>query len=178
MKRIILTVALVVAVAVCGVLVYAVTLPDSFRVTRSATIDAPPEAVYPLIADFRNWTRWSPWEHRDPQLERTYSGAPSGKGAVYQWVGKSDVGEGRMEITETSEPSNVRLSLDFVRPFEAHNTVEFGLVPDGEATRVTWSMDGHTPYLAKVIHVFVDMDAMVGTDFEKGLAAMKDAVRQ
>lgn len=178
MKKVLLSVILVVVVAVCGVLIYAATLPDSFRVTRSATIDAPPEAVYPLIADFRNWTRWSPWEHRDPQLERTYSGAPSGKGAVYQWVGNSDVGEGRMEITETSEPSNVRLSLQFVRPFEAQNEVEFDLVPEGDATRVTWSMDGTTPYLAKIIHVFVDMDGMVGGDFESGLLAMKEAARQ
>ena len=165
-------IALVVVVLVAGVLAYAATRPDSLHVQRAASIKAPPEKIVALISDFHSWTAWSPYEKVDPAMKRTYSGAASGKGAVYEWEGNSQVGQGRMEITETS-PSRVTIKLDFVKPLEGHNIAAFTLIPQGDATNVAWTMDGPTPYIGKVIGVFVDMDHMIGKDFETGLANMK-----
>ena len=116
---------------------------------------------------------WSPWEKKDPAMKRTFGAVTTGKGAVYTWEGNKNVGQGSMEIAESSPPSKVAIQLDFVKPFEAHNTVEFTLEPKGDATNLTWAMQGHTPYVAKIIHVFFDMDSMVGKDFEAGLASLK-----
>ncbi|MGZ5402746.1 MAG: SRPBCC family protein [Aeromicrobium sp.] len=123
--------------------------------------------------DFHAWEAWSPYEKKDPGMKRTLSGAATGKGAVYEWDGDSNVGAGRMEITESSPSSKVALNLDMIKPLTAHNVVEFTLQPEGDATTLTWSMKGDAPYFAKVIHVFFDMDSMVGTDFEAGLANLK-----
>jgi len=165
-------IALVIVVVV-ALLVFASTKPDTFRVQRSASIKAPPEKIFALINDFHRWDAWSPWEKKDPAMKRALGAVASGKGAVYEWEGNNEVGKGRMEIAESSPPSKVTIRLDFVKPFEAHNTVEFALDPKGDATNVTWAMQGHTPYFAKVIHVFFDMDSMVGKDFEAGLANLK-----
>lgn len=162
-----------IVVLVGGVLAYASTKPDMFRLQRSAVIDAPPQAVFALLNDFRNWTAWSPWEKKDPNLKRTYGAATSGKGATYAWDGDKNVGKGSMLITESNPGSRVALDLSFEKPFRANNKVWFTLEPRGSATSVTWTMEGPTPLFAKVIHVFIDMDKMVGNDFEAGLAAMK-----
>ena len=167
------TIAIVVVVAIAAILVYAATRPDNFRVQRSTSIKAPPEKIFALINDFHRWDSWSPWEKMDPAMKRTYSGTVSGKGATYAWEGNSKVGEGRMEIADASPPSKVTIKLDFLKPIEAHNTAEFTLVPSGDSTNVTWAMYGPSAYVAKVIHVFVSMDKMVGNDFETGLANMK-----
>jgi uncharacterized protein YndB with AHSA1/START domain len=167
------TLGITVAVLLAALLIFAATKPDTFRVQRAASIKAPPEKIFPLINDFQGWGAWSPWEKMDPALKRSYSGAPSGKGAVYAWQGNSEVGVGRMEITESSPSSRIAINLDFVKPFEAHNAVEFRLDPKGDATSITWTMQGHTPYLAKIVHVFFDMDSMVGKQFETGLANLK-----
>ncbi|MCM5679746.1 SRPBCC family protein [Schlegelella sp. S2-27] len=172
------TLAGIVAALFIGVLIYAATLPDTFRIERSTTIDAPPATVHPYINDFHRWTAWSPWEKKDPAMQRTHSGAPAGKGAVYAWDGNSDVGQGRMEIVESNEPSRVQIQLDFLKPFEAHNTAEFTLAPAGSGTLVTWSMHGPAPYLSKLMQVFVSMDRMVGPDFEAGLANLKRVAEQ
>ena len=166
-------VAIIVAVAVIAVLAYAATRPDTFRVERSAGIKAPPEKVFALLNDFQRWEAWSPWEKKDPAMKRTFSVVTSGKGAQYAWEGNKEVGQGRMEISDTSPPSKVTIRLDFLRPFEAHNMVEFTLAAKGDYTDVTWAMQGPVPYPAKVIHVFFDMDSMVGKDFETGLANLK-----
>jgi uncharacterized protein YndB with AHSA1/START domain len=137
------------------------------------SIKAPPEKIFALINDFQSWSAWSPYEHKDPGMKRSYSGAASGKGAVYEWDGDKNVGKGRMEIADTFPPSKVTLKLDMVKPFDVNNIVEFTLQPNAEATNVTWALNGHTPYLAKVVHVFLDMDRMVGKDFETGLANLK-----
>lgn len=171
-------IALALLVVVVGILVYAATRPDTLRVERKATINAPPDKIYPLIADFRRWTSWSPWEKRDPALQRTYSGAASGKGAVYAWQGNRDVGSGQMEIVDVTEPTKVGIKLDFIEPFEGHNVADFTLVPKGGATDVTWVMTGPTPYLGKVIGVFINMDRMIGNDFEAGLASLKAAAEK
>jgi carbon monoxide dehydrogenase subunit G len=168
-------IAVIVALAVVVVLVLAARKPDHFRVQRSASIDAPPERIFPLINDFHRWGAWSPYEHTDPDMQRTFGGAGSGRGSIYEWTGNSNVGSGRMEIVESSAPSKVTIQLDFLKPFEAHNIATFTMEPAGGATNVTWVMDGHTPFVGKIMHVFLNMDRMVGTDFEAGLANLKTA---
>ena len=165
-------IGIAVVVLIGAVLIFAATKPDTFRVQRAASIKAPPEKISAALTDLRGWQAWSPWEKMDPALKRSYSGAEKGKGAVYAWVGNKDVGEGRMEITEAA-PSRVTMDLDFVKPFEAHNKVVFTLVPKGDATEVTWTMQGPLPYMAKLVHLFLDMDGMVGKQFETGLANLK-----
>ena len=167
------TIILIVLVLVAALLAYAATRPNNFRVRRSARIDAPPEKVFPLISDFRQWPLWSPWEKLDPKLRRTYSGAESGKGAIYEWDGNKKVGAGRMEILDSFAPSKLLLKLDFLRPFKAHNMTEFTLEPEGKSTDVHWEMYGPSPFMMKLMGIFMPMDKMVGRDFEKGLAAMK-----
>jgi len=173
MKKVLLILAGVAAVAVVAILIAASMRPDTFRVQRSAVIQAPPEKIFPLIEDFRAWGGWSPWEKKDPAMKRSFSGAASGKGAVYAWDGNSEVGQGSMEIVEDVPPSKLVLNLDFVKPFEGHNVVAFTLVPQGEATNVTWTMEGASPFISKVIGLFCDMDSMIGKDFEAGLASLK-----
>jgi len=174
LKKITLVIVAVVAV----VLIYAATRPDSYSVQRSATIKAPPEKVFALINDFHNWSAWSPWEKLDPAMKRTHSGAAAGQGAVYAWLGNSDVGEGRMEITESVPSSKVGIKLDFITPFESKNTTLFTLQPQGDSTQVTWLMQGPAPYVTKLMTVFVSMDKMIGKDFEAGLANMKTAAER
>jgi uncharacterized protein YndB with AHSA1/START domain len=175
------TIAIIVGVLVvliAAVLIYAATKPDTFRIQRAATIKAPPDRIFPLINDFRSWTSWSPWEKMDPNLKRTYSGAESGRGAVYEWEGNKKVGQGRMEIKDASPPSRVSIQLDFIKPFEAHNTAEFTLDGQGDSTNVTWVMHGRQPFMFKVMTVFMSMDKMVGKDFETGLANLKAATEK
>jgi hypothetical protein len=159
-------------------LAYAATRPNSFRVERSADMKAAPEKVFPLINDFHNWPLWSPWEKLDPAMTRTHSGEPAGKGAAYAWKGNKAVGEGRMEILESSAPARVLIQLDFIAPFAARNTAEFTLSPAGGGTHVTWAMYGPANFMTKVMGVFCNMDKMVGKDFEAGLAAMAAAAEK
>ena len=166
-------IALVVVAAIAAVLIFAATKPDVFRVQRAASIKAPPDKVFPFINDFKRWDAWSPWEKKDPAMKRSFGATTGGKGATYAWEGNKDVGQGSMEITQSVPSSRIALKLDFVKPFEGHNVVEFTLEPKGDATQVTWTMAGETPYFAKIIHVFVNMDSMVGKDFEAGLANLK-----
>jgi len=168
----------IIVVVIAAVLILAATRPDTFQVQRAATIKAPPDKVFALIDDFQRWATWSPWEKKDPAMKRTFSSTTSGKGASYAWEGNKDVGQGRMEIVESVPPSTVAINLDFVKPFAAHNRVDFVLAPADDATNVTWTMRGDTPYFAKIIHVFLDMDKMVGRDFEAGLANLKAAAEQ
>ena len=177
MLKVVYTVIGVLVLLVAGVLGLAATKPDVFQVQRSASIKATPEKIFPLINDFRRWAAWSPYENKDPAMKRTYGETTSGQGAVYGWDGNSDVGSGRITIADTSPPSKVRLNLEMFSPFEAHNVVEFTLVVQGDGTNVTtnvtWAMQGKVSYMAKVVHVFFNMDKMVGNDFEAGLANLK-----
>jgi carbon monoxide dehydrogenase subunit G len=166
-------IAIVVVVLIVGVLGIAATKPDSFRVQRTASIKAPPEKIYPLINDLKGWTAWSPWEKKDPAMKRTLSAATVGKGATYEWAGNKEVGKGRMEIAEATPSSKVLIKLDFIAPFEAHNMAEFDLQPKGDTTDVTWSIYGPAPFVNKLMSVFLDMDKMIGRDFETGLANLK-----
>lgn len=165
-----LAVLLAIIVVICGL---AMTKPDTFTAQRTAVIKAPPEKIMPLISDFHNWVSWSPWEKLDPNMQRTFSGAASGKGAIYNWTGNSDVGQGRMEITDFTPPGKVVIKLDFIVPMESNNVTEFTLTPQGENTLVTWTMNGPMPFMFKIMNVFRSMDSMIGKDFDKGLAQMK-----
>ena len=173
--------AVIGAVLVAGiavVLILAAMKPDQFRISRTAAINAPPEKIFPLINDFKAWPAWSPYETKDPAMKRTYSASSAGKGATYAWDGDSNVGAGNMLITDAPAPSKVALDLNMTRPMIAHNKVELTLMPAGNATTVTWSMHGETPYWAKIFHVFFNMDKMVGGDFESGLAKLKAAAEK
>ena len=172
MLKIVGIIALVVVVAVAGLLIYAAMKPDDFRVQRSIAIKAPPEKIMAAVGDLKGWTAWSPYEKKDPAMKRAYAGAPAGKGATYEWDGNKDVGRGRMEILEAG-PSRVVIKLDFITPFEAHNTAEFTAVRQGDSTNVTWGMYGPSPYMAKVMQTVMNMDRMIGSDFEAGLQSLK-----
>lgn len=167
------TIAIVVVVLIAAVLLFAATKPDTLRVQRTTSIKAAPEKIFALINDFHSWGSWSPYEKRDPEMKRSLSGAASGKGAVYEWDGNSNVGQGRMEITDASPPSRVTIKLDFIKPIEGHNVAEFVLEPSGDATNVTWVMQGPAPYISKLMSVFINMDNMIGKDFETGLANLR-----
>ena len=166
-------IAVVLAIAIAIVLFLASTKPDTFSVQRAAAMKAPPETIFALINDFHQWGKWSPWEHKDPAMQRTFSGAQSGKGSVYAWDGNKNVGSGRMEILEASAPSKIVIKLDFFKPFEGHNTAEFTMLPQGDGTNLTWAMHGPPPFMSKVMQVFINMDNMIGKDFAIGLANLK-----
>ena len=167
------TILAVVAALVVIVLIAASTRPDTFRIERQTTINATADKPFALIQDFHRWAEWSPWEQIDPDLKRAYSGTSSGTGAIYEWTGTPKVGSGRMEILETNAPSRIIIKLDFIAPFEAHNTADFALESSGGVTRVTWAMYGPQPFMNKVMSLVMNMDKIVGPDFEKGLSAMK-----
>ncbi len=161
-----------VAVILVAILLFATTRPDTFRVERKTVIATTPEKVSAAINDFHRWKSWSPYEKKDPGMKRRYSGAESGTGARYAWEGDSHVGSGSMEVLAAST-REIRIRLDFIKPFEAHNMAIFTLTPQSNGTEVSWAMEGPLPYFARVIHLFFDMDKMVGRDFEAGLADLK-----
>jgi uncharacterized protein YndB with AHSA1/START domain len=173
MFEIIAIIAIVLAVAIAIVLILAAIKPNTFSVRRATTVKAPPEKIFPLINDFHQWVTWSPYENKDPAMKRSYSGAESGKGAVYGWEGNKNVGSGRMEILDTSVPTKIVIKLDFFTPFEGHNTAEFTMLPQGDVTNVTWMMHGPAVFISKVMQVFINLDNMIGKDFEAGLANLK-----
>lgn len=175
MLKILLIVAAVLAAFVAALFIYASTKPDMLRFSRSTLVEAPPEKIYLLLEDFHRWTEWSPYEHRDPDMKRTFGGAEKGEGATYAWEGNGSIGSGRMEILEVTPPSRILIQLDFIAPMEAHNMAIFTMEPEGGATLVTWTMEGEANIFSKVAGIFIDMDKMVGSDFEAGLAKLKAA---
>ena len=172
-----LTKILIVAAFIIVVFFVIVALqPSKFRVARSAKIAAPAPAVFAQINDFRRWEAWNPWGKIDPAMKQTYEGAPAGAGAIYKWSGNNEVGEGRMTLTESRPSDLIRIKLEFFKPFAATNTAEFAFRPEGNQTAVTWSMAGEKNFIAKAVHLFMNMDKMIGGQFEKGLADMKSVV--
>ena len=166
---------LVLVAAIVLLAVYITTRPAQFRIARSRTIAAPPAVVHAYVNDFRKWTAWSPWEKRDPALARDYGGPPSGTGATYAWKGNKDVGEGRMTITDSQPPRGITIKLEFIKPFPATNTTQFDFLPSGSGTQVNWTMDGHNNFMGKAFAAFVNMDQLIGKDFEQGLANLEAA---
>ena len=167
------TILVIIVVVVAILLLLAASKPDSYRVERSATIQAPPERIFELINDFRNWPKWSPWEKLDPDLKRDLGGSPTGVGSYYAWQGNKKAGQGRMEITESEPPRRVKLDLNFIKPFKSNNVTTFTLEPRDAGTHVHWTMDGPSPLMMKVMMLFMNMDKLVGRDFEEGLSNLK-----
>lgn len=161
------------ALVLGALVIFIATRPADFRVVRSATIAAPPEIVFAQVNDFHAWSGWSPWEKRDPNMKRTYEGPVAGEGAVYAWQGNNEVGEGRMTLTDSRPSELIRIRLEFFKPFKATNTAEFEFRPEAGGTAVTWSMSGRNNFLAKAMGLVMNMDRMIGGDFESGLAGMK-----
>lgn len=161
------------AAALVAFLFYVATRPGELRVTREATIAAPPERIFGHLENLPAWQAWSPWEGKDPAMQRTYEGPANGRGAAYRWDGNKAVGSGRMEITEATPFSRVVIDLRFLKPFESRNTAEFTLEAAGGSTRVVWVMHGPAGFMSKLMGVFMDMDRMIGRDFEAGLANLK-----
>ncbi len=171
-----LKIGLLVVLAIVAFLAYAATRPNEFRMQRSTLINAAPDQIFPHINDFHRWYAWSPFEKLDPAMRKTFSGAPSGPGAVYEWAGNKKAGSGRMEITAAAAPTQVVLKLDFITPFKSHSITTFTMTPTAGATDVTWAMSGPTPFPMKVMHIVINMDRVIGKDFEAGLASLKSVV--
>jgi len=163
----------IVGLAIVAALIMASRQPDSFRVVRSISVHAPPARAYALVSDFNEWKSWSPFEKMDPAMKRTISAPSSGVGATYEWAGNSKAGAGQMTITRTEPDSAIGVRLDFTKPIEGHNRVEFTFVPQGEETLVTWSMDGPRPFVSRFMGLFFDMDQIIGGQFSEGLAQLK-----
>ena len=173
MSEALVIIAVILAIAIAAVLILAATKPTTLRVQRSVSINAPPERIFSLISDFHQWVTWSPYEQKDPAMKRSYSGAENGKGAVYAWDGDKNVGSGRMEILDVTSPQKIVIKLDFFKPFEGHNTAEFTMLPQGDGTHVTWLMHGPANFMSRLIQVFMNLDNLIGKDFEAGLANLK-----
>ena len=172
-KKILLGIVVLIVVLIAVFLVMVMLQPSHYQIERSATINAPAPVVFNQVNDFHKWDAWSPWAHLDPNMKTTFAGAPSGTGAVYSWVGNSDVGEGKMTIVESRPAELVKINLEFIKPFAASSTTNFVFTPQGNQTNVKWQMAGNNNFLAKAFSLFMNMDKMVGGDFEKGLAKLK-----
>lgn len=173
LKKILIGVA---AVLVLFVIIVAMQ-PAQYRVTRTATIPATSAVVFEHVNDLHKWDAWSPWAKLDPTMKTSFEGPPSGAGASYAWVGNSKVGEGKMSIIESTPNQSVRLKLEFIKPFASVATTEFTFKPEGDKTSVSWSMSGDKNFMSKAFCLFMNMDKMVGGDFEKGLESLKSVVQ-
>jgi len=176
LKKLVVGVIVVVFASICVLAIYISSRPNSFIVQRSIIINAGPESIYPVIADFHRWTSWSPYERLDAKMEKSYSGSQSGLGAKYLWDGNEKAGAGTMEIIEATRPSKVVIKLDFSKPFEGHNVAQFSLEPKDKTTSVSWSMSGESSVMMKFAGLFMNMDELIGKDFEIGLRTLKEEV--
>ncbi len=176
MKKVVLAISIVLALAIAALAAVIAYQPEDFTVTRSAEFSAPPDKVFTHINDFHNWEAWSPWAKMDPGMTTTYSGPSAGPGASYGWEGNSEVGKGTMKIIESLPNESVKIDLEFLEPFAAKHLTEFTLRPAASCTNVTWTMSGKNDFIAKAFCLVVDMDKMLGSDFEKGLAQLKNTV--
>ena len=175
-KKIILGVLAVLVLGIVAIAAAVSMQPDQYTVVRSATFDAPPERVFEQVNDFRNWKQWSPWEKLDPNMKTTLSGPESGKGAGYAWIGNDEVGEGKMTIVESRPSEMVGIDLEFIQPFAMRSRSDLTFKPEGDKTNVTWAMTGENGIVGKAFSLVMDMDAMIGKDFEKGFAQMRPIV--
>jgi uncharacterized protein YndB with AHSA1/START domain len=174
----ILKILLVVCVAIIGILVFAATKPDTFRIQRSITINAPPERVFALIDDFHQWPRWAPQDREDATMRRSYGLQSSGVGAVSQWKSDGSAGAGEMAITAAIPNSRIDVTVDWIKPFKVRNTHEFEITPEGQQVRVTWIAEGSNLYLMKIMEVFVGVNGLMGKHFDTGLKNLKAAAEQ
>jgi uncharacterized protein YndB with AHSA1/START domain len=178
MTKLLLALVGVVVIAIAVALAVAAHRPAQLSIRRTVAIAAPPEKVFALINDFHNWGRWAPQDLEDKSLQRSYGGSAAGRGALSGWHGDRKSGAGRMQITHSAPPERVEVTVDFTRPFIAHNINEFTLIPRGDSTQVTWDLTAQNPYPMKVMGLFVDMNAKIGEHLEKALAALKAAAEK
>jgi hypothetical protein len=169
MKKVLIGLVVIILVVVAII----ATRPAEFKISRSANIGAPADVVFAQVNDFHNWDGWSPWAKLDPAMKTKFEGAQSGTGAMYSWTGNDKVGEGKMTITDSKPTEKVAIKLEFIKPFAATNTATFDIKAAGDKSDVTWSMEGHNNFMAKAFSLFMNMDQLIGKDFEKGLAQMK-----
>jgi hypothetical protein len=178
MLNVLLALAAVLALLIVAFVIVVSRQPTDFHIARTATIDASPEELFAQVNDFHNWGAWSPYDKRDPAMKKTYDGPRTGVGASYAWNGNSNVGEGRSTIIESRPHELIRIKLEFIRPFTATHTADFTFQPQGQRTDVTWALDGKYNFVSKAMCLFMDMDKMVGGDFEQGLANLKAVVEK
>jgi hypothetical protein len=164
---------IIVAVVLVGFCIVVALQPSGFKITRSTSVSASPATVFAEVNEIKHWQNWSPWEKLDPNMKKTYEGPDAGVGASWSWSGNSKVGEGKSTIVESQAPDRVALRLDFTKPMKATNHTEFLFQPQEQGTMVTWTMTGEVGFIGKMFHLFMDVDKMVGGDFEKGLAHLK-----
>ena len=172
-----MTAGIVIAIIVVALLFYVASKPNQFRIERSLLIDATSDKLYAQLIDFHRWDAWSPWAKLDANMKTTFSGAAQGVGAVYEWLGNNKVGQGRMEIIEAQPLASLKIKLDFLKPFAAHNVAEFSLTSQTSGTLVSWTMYGPSPFISKLMSLFFNMDKMVGRDFERGLDNLRRVVQ-
>ena len=172
MKKLLIVVG-ILGLAVAGFAGFVATRPSEYRVTRSAVLPAAPAAVFPHVNELKKWLPWSPWAKKDPNAKNTFEGPEAGKGAVFHWAGNGEVGKGSMTVVDSKPSELVRLRLDFIEPFPGTSDVEFGFKPEGAGTAVSWSITGKHDFVGKAVCLFMDMDQMIGGDFEQGLANLK-----
>ena len=173
-KKILVGLALIVAILAVVIALQ----PNDFKITRSVTISTPPGTVFPLVNDFHQWAKWSPWEGKDPNMQRTFAGPDSGVGAIYRWDGNDDVGQGSMTITASKPAELILIKLQFMKPMESECDTEFTFTPQNQNTVVTWTMSGQNNFIGKAFSLFMNMDKMIGNDFEKGLAKIKEVAEE
>ncbi len=176
-------IAIVVLALAAALALFVASRPSHFHVERSTRVAAAPEVVFPFINDFHHWANWSPWEKLDPGMKKEFTGAPQGEGAAYAWSGNDEVGVGNMRIAGSQPPERVTIALEFIKPFQASNVTVFSVTPAAGGSQVTWGMDGESNFMFKAVSLFMNMDEMVGKDFELGLGNLKalaeaDAVKR
>lgn len=168
---------LLALVVLLAILVAVISMrPATYQVSRSTVIAAPGDVVFEHVNDFHHWVNWSPWDKMDPSMSKTFTGPASGKGSTYHWAGNDKVGEGEMKITESVPNQKVDIKLDFIKPFTSTAEVQFLVAPEGNGSKVTWLMNGHNNFMSKAMGLFMNMDKMIGDDFEKGLGNLKGIV--
>jgi hypothetical protein len=172
-KKALLGIVIVLVVIVAVLCVVVALQPGHYTVERSATMNAPASVVFAQVNDFHKWEAWSPWAKIDPAMKQSYEGAPAGVGAAYSWAGNSQVGEGKMTITDSHPSDSIKIKLEFIKPFAATNATDFMFTSQGNQTNVKWTMSGDNNFIGKAFGLFMNMDKMIGNDFEKGLAQMK-----
>lgn len=171
------TIAIVVVLLFVALVIFIATRSNTLHVERSALINAPADVVFGIINDLHQWSLWSPYDKRDPNMQKTFEGAPVGPGASYAWNGNKEVGEGRLTIVDCTPGELVTMRLEFTRPFACQNRVDFKLVPAADGTRVSWIMEGKNNFISKAMSLIINMDKMVGTDFEQGLANLNSVAQ-
>lgn len=166
-------VLLVFGIIIVGILALAAVQPDDYKVERSITIQAPADIVFTQVNDFHKWAAWSPWAKMDPQAKFTFEGAENGAGAIHTWDGNKNLGAGKMTIIESNPHSVIKIQLDFEKPMKSTSVADFKFDHQNDQTTLTWTMSGKCNYMCKLMGLFMNMDKMIGGQFDKGLADIK-----